>query len=125
MPPPTPKAPSYVRSKDVWKDSPSHDQAPARYVGDDILKGLRYMRGGIIYTQSNDFQNSHFVDNYEFYRLYLVPLFLIPSEESEVQTTEIGKGWVRREALDLLGYSYSETPSGHFSIPRDLTFVSE
>ena len=125
MPPPTLKAPSYVRSKDVWKDSPSHDQALAEYVGYDILDVLRYTRGGIVYTKSNDFQNSHFIDSYEFYRLYLVPSFLIPSDESGVQTTEIGKGWVRREALDLLGYSYSETPSGHFSIPRDLTLVSE
>lgn len=119
----SPKEQSYVRSKDVWKDSPSHDQVPARYVGDDILKVLRYTRGGIVYSKSNDFQHSHYVDSYEIYRLYLVPSFLIPSNESEVQNTELGKGWVLREALDLLGYSYSETASGHFSIPRDLALA--
>lgn len=50
---------------------------------------------------------------------------MVPSNESEIKKTEIGNGWVRREALDLLGYSYSETLSGQFSIPRDLTFVSD
>lgn len=112
-----------MRSKDVWKDSPTHGQVAARHIGDDIVKSLQSTRGGLVYTKSNDFQHSYFVDHYEFYRLYLVPSFLIPSDESDFQNTEIGKGWVRREALDLLSYSYSETPSGHFSIPRNLAFA--
>ena len=90
-----------------------------------MLKFLRYTHGGIVYTKSNDFQHVYFVDGYEFYRFYLVPSFMIPSNESEIKRTEIGTGWVRREALDLLGYSYSETLSGQFSIPRDLTIVSD
>lgn len=114
-----------MRSKDVWKDSPTRGQVAARHVGDDIVKSLQSTRGGLVYTKSNDFQHSYFVDHYEFYSLYLVPSILIPSDESDFQNTEIGKGWVRREALDLLSYSYSETPSGHFSIPRNLAFVSD
>ena len=114
-----------MRSKDVWKDSPTHGQVAARHVGNDIVRSLRSARGGLVYTKSNDFQHSYFVDHYEFYRLYLVPSNLIPSDESDFRSTEIGKGWVRREALDLLGYSYTETPSGHFSIPRNLKFVRD
>ena len=106
-------------------DHHTHNQVPARYVGDDILRSLRYTRGGIVYTKSSDFHHSYFVDHHEFYRFHLAPVFLIQSKNFEIQTTEIGKGWIRREALDLLGYSYSEAPSGYFSIPRNLEFVSD
>ena len=114
-----------TRSKDVWRDSPFGGQVSATSVGNDMLKSLRYTHGGIVYTKSNDFKYMYFVDGDEFYRFYLVPWSMVPSNESEIKRTEIGNGWVRREALDLLGYSYSETLSGQFSIPRDLTIVSD
>ena len=50
---------------------------------------------------------------------------MIPSNKSEIKCTEIGKGWVRREALDLLGYSHGETLSGQFSTLRNLTLISD
>jgi len=34
--------------------------------------------------------------------------------------TELGRGLIRKEALDLLGYSYIETETGNFSISGDL-----
>lgn len=40
----SPEGPPYMRSKDVWRDVPTHGQVPARYVGDHILKSLQYTR---------------------------------------------------------------------------------
>jgi hypothetical protein len=116
---------SAIRTKDVWRSSHASGQAPARCVGEDMLNALRCARGGIVYMKRNDFQQSYYLDGIQFYRFYLVPSSLIPSTESEFLSTEIGKGWVRQEALDLLGSSYTVTPSGHFSISRNLEFVSD
>lgn len=39
-------------------------------------------------------------------------------------STEIGDGLVRKEALDLLGYSFSKTEQGDFLIQGNLDLVS-
>jgi len=114
----------YVPVTDVWKSSHTFDQRPARYIGDDMLHALRHMNGGIVYIKGNDLQQSHYVDGIQFHRFNLVPWRLNPSD-STYMWTDIGKGWVRRAALDLLGYSCIETPSGNFRISRDLAFVSD
>ena len=129
MPEPAPWVPTFaapdIRIKDVWKPSNAYSQAPSSYIGAEILNALRYKRGGIVYMKRDGFRQYLYVDEVPFYKLNLVPLSLIPANEPEFSVTEIGKGWVRQEALDLLCYSYNETPSGHFSISRDLDFVSE
>lgn len=50
---------------------------------------------------------------------------MIPYNEWEALNTEVGGGSIRREALDLLGYSYTETETGKFSISGDLHLVCE
>lgn len=52
-----------------------------------------------------------------------MPSYLIPPSEGRCQTTEVDKGLIRREALDLLGYSYAETDAGKFLISGDLDLV--
>lgn len=112
-----------LRVDEVWRSSHAFRQAPPRHAGDSILDQLRIARGGILYKKGNDFRQTLYIDGYSFYEFDLVPSSLIPFNESQAQYTEIGKGWVRQEALDLLGYPYTETQSGHFSVSRDLEFV--
>ncbi|KAL9013387.1 MAG: hypothetical protein Q9173_001915 [Seirophora scorigena] len=76
----------------------------SRSMGDDILKYLRSRRAGIVYTKRNNFQQFHYVDHECFYIYHLVPGHMMQSRE--VQYTELGQGLVKKEALDLLGYSY-------------------
>jgi hypothetical protein len=112
-----------VRISEVWRSSNAFQRLPARHAGDSILAQLRDALGGIVYKKGNAFRQALYIDGHSFYEFDLVPPSLIPSNESEAPYTEIGKGWVRQEALNLLGYTYTETHSGHFSIPRDLKFV--
>ena len=114
----------YTPYKSVWTGSHAPRRRPARYDGDEILNAIRSTGGGIVYTKRNDFKYSHYVDETVVYIHYLVPSLLIPLDESEPRFTEIGKGWVRQEALDLLGYTYSETQCGHFCVSGNLELVS-
>ena len=109
-------------TKAVWQKVRS-GQTPVGYVGDEILNALVSASGGIVYMRGNDFQRSYYLDRKPFYTFFLVPPFLIPENEWRPSFVEIGKSWVHREALDLLGYAYNETKSGDLSIPRDLEFV--
>lgn len=90
-----------------------------------MLARLRSSRGGIYYTKSDPFRQIHYVDNYIIYICDLVPLYLIPPSERKCLNTEVDKGLIRGEALDLLGYSYVETGTGKFSISGDLELVCE
>lgn len=69
----------------------------------------------------NKFQHFHYVDNECFYIFDLVPEYMM--QIREIRYTELGQGLVKKEALDLLGYSFEQTPSGHFSIVGDLDLV--
>lgn len=100
-------------------------EPPERPLGVVILEGLRLTRGGIYYTKSNPFKEVHYVDHFIIYVCQLVPPHLIPINERKCLNTEVGKGLVRGEALDLLGYSYTETDAGKFSISGDLELVCE
>jgi hypothetical protein len=54
-----------------------------------------------------------------------VPSHIIPYNEWKPLNTELGRGLIRREALDLLGFPYTETEMGNFSISGDLELVCE
>lgn len=105
----------------VWRSSASYQ---SRRVGDDILEALRRERGGIVYLMQRDLYIVLCVDDVAFYRINLVPEETIFEEATKTLSIEIGRSWVRQEALDLLGYSYSVTKSGDFSITGNLDFVS-
>ncbi|MCJ1426226.1 hypothetical protein MMC29_004129, partial [Sticta canariensis] len=121
MPGQLPQAPLFGTLKDLWISPHLTGQAPTpRSVGEDMLDALRSTGGGIVYAKKNDFEHLYFVDRIVTYRFLLVPFSLIPSNELEPLFTEIGKGWVRQEALDLFSYTYTETPSGHFCISGNL-----
>lgn len=113
-----------IRTKEIWNPR-SMPQHPSRYIGDDILRTLRHAGGGIIYSKGNAYWHSYYIDGSIFYRFDLAPSMLMPSKASEITYTQIGKGWVRQEALDLLGYRYQETKSGHWDIHDNLEFVSD
>lgn len=113
------------RQKSFWRSSYTGFQPPYRQLGVDILAGLRSMRGGIYYVKSNLFKQVHYVDHSPVYICELVPSYLIPSGEWKVLNTEVDKGLIRGEALDLLGYSYTETDMGKFSISGDLELVRD
>ena len=98
--------------------------SPARHFGDDILRALRYKSGGITYMKGSDFQHIYYVDKVPYCIFNLIPPSLVPSNATEPLFTEIGQGWVRLEALNLLGYPYHETPSGQICFQRNLAFVS-
>ena len=91
----------------------------------EILAALRSTRGGIQYTKSNQFKQVHFVDQHAIYTCAYVPSDLVPYSEWKPLNTELDRSLVRREALDLLGYSYTETKTGKFSISDDLELVSK
>lgn len=96
-----------------------------RDVGDILLNGIRSTRGGINYMKLNEFRCEYYVDDTVIHTFDLVPYELVPYVEQDALFTEIGSGWVRREVLDLLGYSYSVTRSAHYSISGNLDLVSE
>ena len=106
---------------------PTHNlfQPPSRQLGSEILAILRSERGGIYYIKSNNFKQVHYVDDYPIYTCYLVPSDMIPYNEDSCLNTELGSGLIRKEALDLLAYSYTRSETGNFSIKGDLGPVSE
>jgi len=83
------------------------------------------MRGGIYYTKSNRFEQVHYVDQCPIYTCAFVPSHMIPYNEGQYLNTELSRGAARKEALDLLGYVYTETEAGNFSISGDLELVHE
>lgn len=98
---------------------------PNREFGGEILAGLRSVRGGIYYVKSNNFKQVHYVDQYPIYTCTFVPSHMIPYNEDKILNTELGRGLIRREALDLLAYSYTRSETGNFSISGNLGLVSE
>ena len=129
MPPPPPginSQPSHaIVSLDFWRPSQSPSRPPIRYLGSEILTEMRSMRGGIYYMKSSNFKQKHYVDQRLIFICYFVPSHMIPKKEDKVLNTELGRGLIRREALDLLAYSYIETETGNFSISGNLRLVSE
>lgn len=103
----------------------NHFQPPSRQLGGQILTRLRSARGGIYYTKSSNFKQVHYVDQYPIYTCTFVPSHMIPYNEDNFQNTELGVGLVRKEALDLLAYSYTKSETGSFSISGNLGLVSE
>ena len=113
------------RERDFWIQSLKFSPPPSRYFGGELLTALRSTRGGIHYVKSNQFKQIHFVDQSPIYTCALVPPHLIPYGEDKAMNTELGKGLIRREALDLLAYSYTETETGAFSVSGNLKLVCE
>ena len=105
---------------------PTHNlfQPPSRQLGSEILAILRSERGGIHYIKSNNFKQVHYVDEYPIYTCYLVPSDMIPYNENSCLSTELGSGLIRKEALDLLTYSYTRSETGNFLIKGNLGPVS-
>ena len=116
---------SYRRKRDFWIQPDDFSSPPSRFFGGELLTALRSTRGGIHYVKSNEFKQVHFVDNRPIYICALVPPHLVPYGEDKASNTELGKGLIRREALDLLAYSYTELETGNFSISGDLKLVCE
>lgn len=114
-----------VPHKAFWRPSHTFPQLSDGQLGVEILAALRSTRGGIQYTKSNQFMQTHFVDQLPIYICAYVPPHMVPASESEPLNTELDQSLVRREALDLLGYSYTETKTGKFSISDNLELVSK
>jgi hypothetical protein len=91
----------------------------------EILAALRSARGGIQYAKSSKFEQVRFVDHRVIYECAYVPWQMIPHGERNFPNTELDRGLVRKEALDLLGYSYTETKTEKCSISDDLELVSK
>lgn len=98
-------------------------QPAERQIGGEILSILRSMPGGIHYTKSNQFEQVHYVDQCIIYICSLVPRHMILHHRCQYLNTELDRGLIRKAALDLLGYSYTETETGKFSIVGDLQLV--
>ena len=117
------------RQKDFWRPtvyklSATRQPIPMdKPLGDEILAALRSTRGGIYYTKSNSFAQTHYVDQDPLYTCALVPNQLVPLDQRRFLTTEVSIGLVRREALELLGYTYEEMNTGKFAISGDLEQV--
>lgn len=111
--------------KDFWRSHEINFLPPNAQLGVAMLSSLRSTRGGIYYIKSNAFKQVHYVDHHVVYRCQLVPSELIPDSEWKYVNTEVDKGLIRAEALDLLGYSYAETATGKYSISGDLELVCE
>ena len=135
IPPPAPMNISHLHSQYPSLGNPIRQQtdfsryfspflhSPSKHLGDEILGALRSRRGGIYYTKANQFKEIHFVDQDCLYTCRYVPPGIIPHNEEEVYNTKLGMGLVRKEALDLLGYSYVTSKTGMFAIADDLEFV--
>ena len=115
--------PSYVEMN-FWRRT-LDPYRPSRALGSDILARLRSTRGGIYYIKSNNFRQVHYVDEYCIYICNFVPSNIITHNEDIIVNTELASGLIRKEALDLLAYSYTRSETGNFSIKGDLGLVSE
>ena len=113
--------PSYGEMN-FWRRTHHPYQLPSRELGSEILATLRSRRGGIYYIKSNSFKQVHYLDEYCIYVCNFVPLNLMPIDRLN---TELGSGLIRKEALDLLAYSYTRSETGNFLIKDDLGLVSE
>lgn len=113
---------SPVLTRNAWEGVFSLNRVSS--IADEFWRMLRTTRTGIPCSRKNDFQQSFYVNNKEYYRIYLIPRSLISEQESRPKSTEIDNGWVCREALELLGYKYQQTRHGHFSISANLSEVS-
>lgn len=130
MPPPPPLVdpqPRYPTApymeREFWRPSNHFSQPPSTKLGGEVLTALRSTRGGIYYIKSNHFKQVHYVDHFPIYTCAFVPSHMIPFNEDTPLSTELGRGLVRKEALDLLAYSYTETPTGNFSISANIELV--
>ena len=74
--------------------------------------------------RSNGYRQVWYIEGDEFYRFDLVPSTLVPPDKQDFSATVLGKSWVSRAALDLLGYKYSEELGDAYSIAQNLVFVS-
>ena len=108
-----------------WTRTPHPYQLPSRELGSEMLATLRSRRGGIYYMKSNNFKQIYYVDEYCIYVCNFVPSNIIPENQDNISNTELGSGLIRKEALDLLAYSYTRSDTGNFSIKGDLGLVSE
>lgn len=113
----------YRMSRELWDPPLPYHGSSELTLGDEILGHLRVSRGGIYYTKSSPLKQVHYIDHYPFYTCALVPSSMIPQNEWKPLHTELGQGLVRKEALDLLGYSYTETEGGKFSVLGNLEMV--
>ena len=117
-------APGLPPRFDYWRYSYLAGGLNARHLGRDILDALRSTRGGIHYTKNSPIREDHYVDEYPVFLSSILPLDLASRSDYEYASAEIGSDMIRKEALDLLGYTYTETPTGKLSISGDISFVS-
>lgn len=119
---PVRRHPANLYHKEIWK-GPSPGRILDQSFGEEMLRALRSAGAGIVYTKRFKFHQDHYVDAERFASCTLVPTELIPTDDSDPVCTELNQGLVRKEALDLLGYSYEATPSGQFAIAGNLDMV--
>ena len=123
----TPPHSQTPRCIEVWRYADRSAKAPDRLaLADTILSSLRAKSGGILYSKrTKENRQLYYVDRHLICYCDMVPLNTQVMDPPGATHTEIGGGMVRKEALDLLGYSYDEMSRGHFSVVGDLKFVSE
>ena len=76
-----------------------------------------------MYSKRNNLRQVFFVDREYLCQCNLVPAHTFPSGRRKMFETELGKGLVRKEALDLLGYVYTESDCDTFIVRGDVAFV--
>ncbi|KAL8869782.1 MAG: hypothetical protein Q9174_004014 [Haloplaca sp. 1 TL-2023] len=109
---------------DYWKYPYMSSSGPGENLGFGILDSLRSARGGIYYIKTSPVRQDHYVDEYPICLSSILPLDLASESDRQYATTEIGCDMIRKEALALMGYAYTETPTGKLSISGDISFVS-
>ncbi|KAL8954310.1 MAG: hypothetical protein Q9183_007205 [Haloplaca sp. 2 TL-2023] len=118
-------APGMVPQRvDYWKYPYMSSRARGLRLRHDMLDSLRSAKGGIHYIEESPVRQDHYVDERPVYFNSILPPDLVSRPDRECATAEIGSGMVRKEALDLMGYTYTETPTGRLSISGDISFVS-
>ena len=110
--------------RDIWIHPHIAEQGSVTRFGDEILYLLRSEKGGIMYSKRNTFSQVYYIDEKPMFTYYLVPKGLIPFEETVFTHTDLGPSLVLREALNLLGYSYSQVLPGQISVSGDLDLVN-
>ncbi|KAL9607493.1 MAG: hypothetical protein Q9167_007594 [Letrouitia subvulpina] len=113
--------PTKTNRKEFWRSHASI--GVSRNLGDHLLAALRSSRGGIYYKKRNYHKQVHYVDQTPLFECEFVPSYMIPLGESGPFRTELGKGLVRREALQLLGYSFEDEDTGQYLVMGDLKFA--
>ena len=115
-----------LRIQHIWAHEGDQGCLPTDDIGPDLFTCLRGAGCKIPYWKNSPFLRSYYLGPVEIYRFYFAPspLRSMVDLKSERFHTYLGSTWVRKRALDHLGYKYKWSRNASVKINGYFTYVS-